>query len=171
MSEVLLQRPPRWSDRLLDRFSGKRIELNGQPYLTRYYVWGDGQGKGLEVYLHHLHRPDDYRHLHNHPWRWFFSIVLKGFYRQSVLLPPRSNEQRVQKIRMFNFFRGYERYHEIQEVAEGGTWTLVIVPKKRSEDEERWGYWNETTNSHEPDTRNANPNCRTIRFGPKRTFN
>lgn len=170
MSEAILREPENWVSRLLQKFGGKHIYLNGRPYLSRYYLWGNGLGDGFEVYLHHIQQHDSYRYLHNHPWQWFFSIVLKGYYTQLVLNPEQSNERLVQRVRLFNLFRSSTRYHSISEVPEDGVWTLVIVPKKlRSE--ERWGYWNEDAGVHVPDLGEANRDCVTVRFGRKLTFN
>ena len=150
--------------------SGRCIYIDNEPYLTRYYLWGNGSGKGLEVYFHFLHKPDQERWLHNHPWKWFFSIVLKGHYIQSVIEPHSTHpERRIERIRFFNFFRNTERYHSISEVAKGGTWTLVIVPPK-TQSQQPWGYWNEETKTHEPDDGLPNPNTETVKFGPKHLY-
>ena len=170
MAEVIHDLPSAWTLRLLEKFGGKRILLDGKPYLTRFYLIGNGLGKRTEVYIHHLHQKDSYRYLHNHPWTWFFSIVLKGFYRQQVIEPNKDRTRRAQIIRLFNLFRGQDRYHGIDEVAPGGTWTLVIVSKK-NKNTERWGYWDEQEQCHIPDSGIANPNCITQRFGLKKTYN
>lgn len=53
------------------------ISDDGQPYLERYYV---GTLFGLRCYLHRFVGSDPDRGLHDHPWRWAFSIVLAGWY-------------------------------------------------------------------------------------------
>ncbi|MYD42628.1 MAG: hypothetical protein F4W90_01895 [Gammaproteobacteria bacterium] len=159
-----------WLDRVFNRLSGKRIELNDEPYLTRYYLIGDGSGRGYELYLHHLQQEDQSRWLHNHPWRWFFSIVLRGNYTQRELCPRTDTDERQVRIRFMNFFRGQDRYHSITKIPEAGTWTLVLVPPK-TQDTEEWGYWNSETGQHQPDLDNDEENSTTIRFGPKQTFN
>ena len=159
-----------WRPRILRGLSGKRIYLNGKPYLTRYYLLGDGSGKGYEVYLHHIQREDPYRWLHNHPWRWFLSIVLRGGYKQEVLQLPGEGPHKTQRVRFINLFRGQNRYHAITELPKKGAWTLVIVPPKMRESR-RWGYWNEDAKVHEPDSGDESEGCETIRFGTKQTFN
>ena len=175
MSDVTFERtaesqPVRWIDRFLTRFSGKQIFLDGRPYLTRYYLIGDGSGRHFELYLHHIQLKDPYRWLHNHPWRWFLSIVLVGHYTQQVLhLASNSGRKEVQ-VRYLNLFKGKNRYHAISDVPEKGVWTLVLVPPKLR-GSIRWGYWNEENRVHEPDTGDASSDCCTVRFGPKQTFN
>lgn len=72
---------------------------NNKPYMTRYYLLGgprtnesdpDAQptwGKlPFNLYLHHFHQGDDSPLLHNHPWRWSFSLILKGGYKEERLV-------------------------------------------------------------------------------------
>lgn len=58
------------------------IETNGEPYLTRVIPL---KTKWFSVYLHHFHRPDGDRHLHNHPWAWAASLLLSGEYDEERL--------------------------------------------------------------------------------------
>ena len=162
--------PVRWIEGILKRFSGKRIFLDGKPYLTRYYLVGDGSGRSFELYLHYIQLKDPYRWLHNHPWRWFLSIVLRGSYTQEVLCPATNPTRKTIRVRYLNLFRGANRYHAISDVPKQGVWTLVLVPPK-SRGTLRWGYLNENDQIHEPDTGDSSSDCQTERFGPKRTFN
>ena len=175
LSEVTLARavesqPASWIDRSLKRLSGKRIYLDGNPYLTRYYLIGDGTGRRFELYLHYIQLKDPYRWLHNHPWRWFLSIVLRGQYTQEVLRPSSNGTRQKIRVRFINLFLGNDRYHAIHDVPANGVWTLVLVPPK-SNGKVRWGYWNEEDGVHEPDSGDDSLNCHTVRFGTKRTFN
>lgn len=52
------------------------------PYLTRYYIF---QFKSAGLYLHKFHRPDRDRDLHNHPWAFAVSYILKGEYEEKRL--------------------------------------------------------------------------------------
>ena len=174
LSEVTLARsvesqPGSRIHRLLERLSGKRIYLDGNPYLTRYYLIGDGSGRRFELYLHYIQLRDPYRWLHNHPWRWFLSIVLRGQYTQEVIRPSTKVTRRRIRVRFINLFLGKDRYHAIYDVPVKGVWTLVLVPPK-SNDAVRWGYWNEDDKVHEPDSGHDSPNCHTVRFGTKQTF-
>lgn len=162
--------PENWIERVFPRISGKRIELNGEPYLTRYYLLGNGSGHGYELYLHHLRKEDKSRWLHNHPWRWFLSIVLRGSYVQRVRRPQSDANERLEKIRFLNVFRGKDRYHSITQVPQHGTWTLVLVPPK-TKDTQDWGYWDSDASVHLPDADDDEEDTKTYRFGPKQTFN
>lgn len=47
---------------------------DGEPYLTRVYLWS---GFGYAAMLHRIHRSDDDRALHDHPWP-FVSLLVGG---------------------------------------------------------------------------------------------
>ena len=162
--------PFSWVSRFLRGLSGKHILLDGDPYLTRYYVLGNGSGKRYEIYLHHIQREDPYRWLHNHPWRWFVSIVLRGHYIEEVIDPSIDAQRKKKQVKFTNLFSGDHRYHAISDLPKEGTWTLVLVPPKIA-GARRWGYWNEDEKIHEPDLGDAALHCTTIRFGPKQTYN
>lgn len=63
---------------IADRLPARNINHEGKPYLVRYHV---GTVLGWRIYLHHFVGPDP-EGLHLHPWRWGFSIILAGFYRE-----------------------------------------------------------------------------------------
>ena len=166
MSDVYQATYESWIERFVKRLSGRHIFINNKPYLSRYYLVGDGSGQGLEVYIHKLHTRDEFRWLHNHPWQWFLSIVLAGYYEQEILEPRKSPNRRKQRINRVNFFRNMTRYHSIIEVPPGGTWTLVIVPPKRPM-KPAWGFWNEELQRHEPDQSERSSDAQTVDFGPQ----
>lgn len=59
----------------------KTIEVNGEPYLERYYV---GQNEnGDQDWLHRFIRSDSERHLHSHPW-YAVSTILCGWYQEQI---------------------------------------------------------------------------------------
>lgn len=60
----------------------KLIEINGKPYLERYFVGYTGEGK--ELWLHHFLSADGDRHLHCHPYD-FECAVLTGGYMERLL--------------------------------------------------------------------------------------
>lgn len=143
---------------ILNRFGGKRIYIDGKLYLSRWHIFGDGSGRGWEIYLHHLHEVDSYRWLHNHPWPWFLSIVLWGSYRQEVF-SRNKQVKKTQHIRWINLFRGQDRYHSLRELPRGHAWTLVVIPAKN---DHLWGYWNETVQAHEVDDNRNDPEAGTF---------
>lgn len=137
----------------------KVISAEGETYMVRYYLIGDGSGAGWELYLHKILRKDWARDPHDHPWKWFLSIVLWGGYEQELTdaVPYhrlRHNGTVVderfrlysesKKIRFFNLFRNnpyrseshVRRFHVITKLHRKPTWTLVLVPPKYKE----WGF-------------------------------
>lgn len=84
----------RW---LASRCARRRIDVDGLPYLDRYYLvgpmpeglaslWPDDDRPRQRLrwlrrtwYLHRFHRPDNDRHLHNHPWH-AVGMILHGAY-------------------------------------------------------------------------------------------
>lgn len=151
----------RWSSKWL---SGKVIWMHGRPYLTRFFLWGNGSGRGFELYLHVLHDTDQFRHLHDHPWPWFLSIVLWGYYKQEEIVDPPVSS-RLRTVRWFNLFKSEKRYHAIRELSRPNVWTLVLVPPKW---EHRWGYWDEGEATHVVDADTANENVCVVPFGRRK---
>jgi len=68
--------------RLTARLRCRLIQLDGHPYLERYYV---GRFLGATVYLHRFLASDGDREVHDHPWRWSCAWVLTGGYREERL--------------------------------------------------------------------------------------
>lgn len=115
-------------DALLYRYTGRRpcrlIKVNAKPYLERYYL---GQLFGWTFYLHRFVSSDPERHLHNHPWRRGFSVVLLGGYDEDVVtdLAPRAPAGVLlftRRVRWFNRVDG-NHFHRIANAAPR-TWTL-----------------------------------------------
>ncbi|MCZ7644776.1 MAG: hypothetical protein M5U26_05755 [Planctomycetota bacterium] len=98
----------------------------GEPYLTRYTLL---HLPGLRVYLHHLHRADEDRHLHDHPWN-FTSLVLKGGYVEETLAG--SREHRPGAV----IRHRAEDVHRVASLPKGSAWTLVFCGRKRRS----WGF-------------------------------
>jgi hypothetical protein len=65
----------RWEFMRTFRITGS----DGSPYLTRLRIV---QTPLFGIYLHTIHRPDEDRHLHDHPWN-FISLVLSGAYSEN----------------------------------------------------------------------------------------
>ena len=121
--------PLRW---LSDRLPCRVIEIDGAPYLRRYYV---GRVFGVTFYLHEFVSADHERHLHNHPWRRGFSIVLSGHYYEdtAVDLCPHAGGTgclvETRRVRWFNRVDG-NSFHRIG-AARAGTWTLFAHGKRQ----------------------------------------
>lgn len=79
--------------------------------------------------IHKWHRPDNDRHLHNHP-RAFVAIVLRGGYIEET-----SSGDRIRRWGSVHRV-GLEDWHSVRILLRVPTWTLVFVGPKRQE----WGF-------------------------------
>lgn len=131
--------------RLLYRLTANRpcrlIEINGHPYLERYFI---GQVLGITVYLHRFVRDDDERHLHNHPWNHALSVVLCGRYTETQadstthasICTCRENLIWLSQhqVRWVNYIHRND-FHQITGV-KPETWTLFLHTRWKH----RWGF-------------------------------
>lgn len=120
------------------KFAGRVIAdyISGEPYITRVLF---PRVLGVRPMLHHIHRADHERDLHDHPWSWALSIVLRGSYDEQRLVD--GDTVVVRRVRWFNLLRGGD-YHRITEL-HGDVWTLFISgPNIKS-----WGFrvWDRAT--------------------------
>ncbi len=138
---------------LAGRLPLRRISIDGEDYLLRYYVCGRLPTKywpgahprlgwlPFSVYLHRFLRPDQDRALHNHPWGRSVSFVLSGGYLEERLDESaftRVDGQMIVIRRLrapaINVIRR-DDYHRIAEL-HGRVWTLFITGRKVG----GWGY-------------------------------
>lgn len=98
------------------------------PMMVRWVLecpWGS-------IRLHHFLRPDDMRHLHDHPW-WFVTLLLRGSYRDIGEV----DGQRVVSDMLRPGSVRFRPAHHVHAVDTAGCWSLVITgPIQR-----RWGFW------------------------------
>ena len=125
--------------KFVERFSipCRVIHTNGDPYLSRFYLWDKWREYLPGVFLHYFHRGDDDRDLHNHPWSWAFSVILSGGYREERLEDEQGNIlTRTFLPGAFNFIR-LSTYHRVDLLRpEEGCWSLFIAgPRART-----WGF-------------------------------
>lgn len=113
---------------------------DGTVYMSRYWLFNPIANKKrkypfipFSIRIHHIMRADQDRHPHDHPWNartW----ILDGWYF----------EQRKNGQRQITYRRapgdtarlGYERYHRITSVSDGGAWTLFVFGRYRGQ----WGF-------------------------------
>lgn len=115
----------------------RRIDREEGPYLDRYSVREqDSQaGGGWRAYIHRFWSRD--HELHNHPWRWSFSIILWGSYTEIYSDTPEDIQSwRKRRVRWFNFIPA-SRYHQITEL-HGNVWTLFVCGPLHGKG---WGFW------------------------------
>ena len=90
----------------------------------------------FSIRVHHVKRADGERHMHDHPWN-ARTIILRGWYMEE-----RNSERDWELFELVGgwpggsekLFRGpgdtarlgFEEYHRITRVADGGAWTLFI---------------------------------------------
>lgn len=58
-------------------WDNKLIGSPADPYLLRLILF---KSRRLSVFVHVIFRSDDAPHLHDHPWRWAWSLLLRGAY-------------------------------------------------------------------------------------------
>jgi hypothetical protein len=142
------------------------IRRGGEPYLTRWYLYGlprradgglrfDYVGRPKDgneddapfgIYLHEFHRSDVEQELHNHPWRWACSLLLVGGYREEL----RVGEEVVKR----NLFAGdinvlkSDTFHriELHGWRRQSCWSLFVAGPKIS----TWGFWDRETGEYYP---------------------
>lgn len=102
------------------------------PYLERYFLFSVF---GITGYLHRFVGSDPDRGLHDHPWRWAVSFVLKGFYTELVI-------NGVRTIKWFNFLRGTDFHRVLLPDGHAEAWTLFIHQEKRVKS---WGFLKDNT--------------------------
>jgi hypothetical protein len=118
------------AERALDvLFDRRTYELNGDPYLTRWFVWprraGDtpeDQRGSAELYVHRFHRSDGDRHLHNHPFAASVAFILWGGYREDREAPLYT---RVMGPGRVNFITS-RTYHRVTLLGRS-SWSLFFV--------------------------------------------
>jgi hypothetical protein len=126
-------------------------------YLTRWSIRRQlaTGGGGRRAYLHRFWSGDS--ELHNHPWRWSFSIILWGSYTEiyaDVDAFGQLGPIQRRRVRWFNWIPS-TRYHQILELhpswleperrfghppagGVGRVWTLFVCGPKHNLS---WGFW------------------------------
>jgi hypothetical protein len=148
--------------RKLCQWLGKRLphftipDADGNPYLTRYYLFGADRAFG-NIFLHHFHKSDSDMDddgvllMHNHPWPWSFSIILVGGYEEERtrdidqnVHPGNTITRKQFRAGSFNFIT-HKDFHRV-DLLDGETWSLFFTgwrSNKRS-----WGFWNRRRNHY-----------------------
>ena len=143
-------------DKLMTKLGRKRLvydRVDGELYLTRYYVFLKERAKfPFNIFLHHFHKSDE-EVLHDHPWS-YFTIILRGGYWEWV---PQFNAQgqrtgEIAKWRAPGHFRwcSARSFHRIELDPAVDCWTLFMPGVKQREwgflSKGRWIQWQEYLN-------------------------
>lgn len=111
----------------------------GAPYLLRLRLRGwmptDPRPFRWSAYLHKFLLPDLDRALHNHPWKWSFSLVLAGGYTEQRLARDGRIVTRRLRPGMVNIL-GPKSFHRVTELHGAETWTLFVAGPKFKD----WGF-------------------------------
>lgn len=101
----------------------------------------------ISIRLHHIKRPDNDRHLHDHPCG-FRSIILKGWYYEArsywdfddvAVCQARPGACRLRQQGTTHFAKA-TTYHSIVAVPAEGVWTLFIMYQTPGPSWNRWGF-------------------------------
>lgn len=109
-------------------------KTSGAPYMTRILF---PRVFGVRPMLHHIHRPDYDRDLHDHPWAWSVSILLRGSYDEERPAPCHHSDctRTVKRhVRWLNVIRASD-WHRISEL-HGNVWTLFVTGPRV----QKWGF-------------------------------
>ncbi len=130
----------RWLLRRAMRTPYRHIIKNGECYMERYWLFNpyDNETRQarwpwcpVSVRIHVIRKPDEDRHLHDHPWD-ARTFILRGWYLEE------RHGHTFQRMRHPGFTGpiGVGLYHRITEVSRDGAVTLFITGRERGE----WGY-------------------------------
>lgn len=100
------------------------------PYMIRWRLF---ECPWFRVYLHHIRKSDEDRHLHDHPFN-FLSIILWGGYREWTG-PHGVWYGKNMPLRKRFVFRKATDFHRL-ELSEGPVWSLFIAGRRIKE----WGF-------------------------------
>lgn len=126
----------------------------GEVYMERYWLFNpyppsEPQNRKrnwfhISIRLHRIMRPDDDRHMHDHPWN-ARTVILRGSYSEvRPLRDPVLHAILRNLCDGHHYIRNagdtatlkYGEYHRIASVSDGGVWTLFITGKYRG----TWGF-------------------------------
>lgn len=140
----MLRRLCKWLAKHLPHFTIP--DSQGNPYLTRYYLFGADRAFG-NIFLHHFHAsdsdvdPDGTLLMHNHPWPWSFSLILLGGYYEERRMKDDTIVRHKYVPGSFSYLNN-THFHRVDLIEKDG-WSLFFTgwrSKKRS-----WGFWNRRT--------------------------
>jgi hypothetical protein len=106
------------------------VENPTGPYLRRW--WIIPRNKWFNVYLHHFLQSDDDRALHDHPWTFNISILLKGHY-----LEHRLGGKVRRRRRFIPIIRIGKAPHRVELIENKPVWTVFITGRVVRE----WGFY------------------------------
>lgn len=127
------------------------IRIDGEAYLTRFYLNGQAnlraQGEGPQFFLHHFHKSDQGRELHNHPYTGT-SLILAGGYVEERMTQLDNDGLAFTEPTAVRYMPGdtnqltLDDFHRTDMVDPVfGCWTLFVTGERT----QSWGFLNRTT--------------------------
>jgi hypothetical protein len=142
---------PSMTARLIERAKRtpySHLTKDGGVYMERYWLFNpypvssENQSRLRamlpSIRLHRIMRPDNERHMHDHPWN-ARTIILRGWYvevRREETGPYRIVDAMHLRQAGDTARIDFGQYHRINEISEGGVWTMFITWKYRG----TWGF-------------------------------
>lgn len=131
------------------------IIKNGELYMDRYWLFNPYPDTGesgadkprwqfpISIRIHHIVRPDQDRHMHDHPWN-ARTVILRGWYverRREVGEPFGEGFDRIVDASYWRLAGHttalkFGEYHCITDLPHGGAWTMFITGPYRG----TWGF-------------------------------
>jgi len=130
--------------RFLESIASKRpvkhiTDPEDEKYLERYFLFHIPL-LNITCYLHHFVGSDPDRGLHSHPWKWAYSIILSGHYKEIMAVEfNKTVFSIVEKIRLPGTIHRLKNdsWHRVILPPQGGEcWTLFIHGSRVS----GWGF-------------------------------
>jgi hypothetical protein len=104
---------------------------NEDPYLVRWLLC---EFKGYKIYIHKFLRSDMDRELHNHPWSFGLSLILKGGYIEERLVLGTPVTSHVYLPGDWNWISP-ECFHRVDLIT-NEAWSIILVGPRVRE----WGF-------------------------------
>lgn len=125
LTRYYLLKPPRMPD------GSWPFDDHGEP--RPGIIWPPGTG----AVFHHFHKGDDALELHNHPWDWCVSLILRGGYiEERTTREDLTVKRRTFKPGSVNVLTKYD-FHRVELLDPvRGCWTLFVYGKKS----QGWGF-------------------------------
>ena len=129
---------------ILDKLFNKRVicRRDGNPYLTRYYLFRKPVSWMPSIYLHCFHEGDMDLELHDHPWDYSFSVILKGKYKEEYRDKEDQVKERILSPGKINFVTG-SKFHRVDLISDK-VWTIFVSGRKIKD----WGFWDRHTHDY-----------------------
>lgn len=127
-------------DKALGRYPDRIIGSEDDPYLLRWHVIP--RNRFFNIYLHKFCKSDDDRALHDHPWLFNVSVLLKGSYCEHLT----GGRKKHRKAGLFSGvkFRWGKSPHRVELLKDGypygkeqPVWTLFVTGAIVRE----WGFY------------------------------